>query len=176
MRPSSIARRYAEAAFEVARSSDDVSAWLRELQVVEETFSDVSLLRYFRDPNVGREEKLNALEKLFPHLRPEILNLLRILAIRGRLGILSSIRYDIERLDRDARGVAEVSVTTARPVDDAERQAIAQRLGAATGKTVEVHTNVDPSIIGGIVVRVGDRLVDASIAGRLQRLRQDLAT
>lgn len=76
---------------------------------------------------------------------------------------------------RAARGVVEAEVKVARPVTQPEEQEITQRLRTLTGKEVQIHLAVDPSILGGVVVRIGDQVVDASVAGRLDRLRQELA-
>jgi F-type H+-transporting ATPase subunit delta len=104
-----------------------------------------------------------------------VLNLLRVLASRQRLHLLPAIRREFERLIRDSRGVTEALVVVARAVDGAESKSIEDRLVHLTGKRVEVRVMVDQSILGGIIVRVGDKLVDASVSGALQRLKQELA-
>ncbi|HLJ68692.1 MAG TPA: F0F1 ATP synthase subunit delta [Chloroflexota bacterium] len=175
MRPSTTAKRYAEAAFDVARQDGNVESWLSELREAAGTLERSSVTRYFRDPVISHDEKLRTVGELFGSFQPHVLNLLRILALRDRLQLLPQIVAEMENLDRTARGVTEAQVTVARPVDEREIEEIARRLGEATGMTVEVHAHVDPSILGGIVVRIGDRLVDASVAGRLDRLRHDLA-
>lgn len=175
MRPSSTARRYAEAAFDVARQDGDLQGWLADLRAASEALQEPNTAAFFKDPNVGRDERLEALDKLVGHIRPHVLNLLRVLAVRQRLYLLPGIAREFEDLEREARGVAQAYVTVARPVDEAEKAEIASRLGQMTGKQIDVHTQVDPNILGGIVVRMGDRLIDASVAGRLQRLRQQLA-
>jgi F-type H+-transporting ATPase subunit delta len=175
MRPSTTARRYAEAAFEVAQQDGDLDTWLADLRAANTALAERETALFFRDPNVGREEKLETLNKLVGHLQPHVLNLLRVLAVRQRIQLLPAILREFQELEREARGIAEAQVTVARPVDQAETRAIAQRLGQLTGKRVEVRTQVDPNILGGVVVRIGDKLIDASVAGRLQRLRQRLA-
>ena len=131
--------------------------------------------QYFDDPNISREEKVDTLPRPFPESEPHVLNLLRILTIKHRMLLVPAIADELERRMREARGITEASVTVARPIDDRERTEIAQRLGQVLGKEVEIHTHVDEAIIGGIVIRVGDQLIDASVAGRLERLRQELA-
>jgi F-type H+-transporting ATPase subunit delta len=175
VRPSTTARRYAEAAFDVAQADGNVDVWLQDLGAVEEALRRPVVSAFFEDPNVGRDERLQTLPMLFPNAPQHVLNLLRLLATRHRMHLVPSVVREFEALVHEARGVLEASVTVARPIDEAERTEIAQRLGQATGKTVEVQTHVDPSIIGGVVIRVGDQLIDASISGRLQRLRQQLA-
>jgi F-type H+-transporting ATPase subunit delta len=89
--------------------------------------------------------------------------------------LLPPILVEFEHLVREARGVLEADVTVARPLTEAERQEILQRLRTLTGKEVQIQVGVDPAILGGVVVRIGDQVIDASVAGRLDRLRQDLA-
>ena len=175
MRPSTTARRYAEAAFEVARRDGDVPGWVRDLQVVAETVRQPYIADFFKDPKVSREEKVETVSRTFGSMRIHVANLIRILAARDRVHLLPSITEEIIALDREARGILEARVTVARPIDEAERAVVSSRLEQLTGKTVEVQTDVDPSLLGGIVVRLGDQLIDASVAGRLRRLRQEMA-
>lgn len=175
MRPSSAARRYAEAAFEVAAQTRAVAEWLRQLGDVRDGLESSTAALFFKDPNVTRDQKLETLAVLFPDVGPEVMNLLKMLAVRDRLHLLPAICRDMEALDRQARGVLEAEVTVARPFGQDEKNDIARRLADATGKHVDVQMNVDPSLLGGIVVRIGDELIDASVAGRLARLRHQMA-
>jgi F-type H+-transporting ATPase subunit delta len=175
MRPSSTARRYADAAFQIAQSDGNAGTWLQHLKDAAETVSRTDVASYFRDPKISTDEKEQTVTRLFPNLPQHLQNLLRLLVVRQRIYLLPSIAREFEALDREARGVTEAYVTVARPLTDQERAEISARLGRATGKTVELHARIDPTILGGIVIRIGDQLVDASVAGRLQRLRQELA-
>jgi F-type H+-transporting ATPase subunit delta len=106
--------------------------------------------------------------------QPETLNLATLLLDRGRLAIAP----EMARLFRDAAlaelGIVVAEVTTATPVDKQSEAAIRQRLSSLVGKQVEVRTEVDPSIIGGIVARIGDQLIDGSVSNQLRRLRDRL--
>lgn len=175
MRPSTTARRYAEAAFEVARRDNDVQGWLRDLQMAAETVKQPDIAEFFRDPKVSREEKVETVGNTFQSMPPHVVNLVRILAARDRIHLLPAILQEFTALDREAKGILEARVTVARPIDQREQDEVRRRLEQLTGKSVELRTDVDPSILGGIVVRMGDRLIDASVAGRLQRLRQEIA-
>lgn len=175
MRPSTTARRYAEAAFDVARASGQTDDWLREMQSAQATYNRDIVRSYFADPNVSREEKIETLPRLFPGLSEHVLNLLRVLTLKHRMHLLPSVVAEFERLAREARGVLEATVTVARPVTESEQLEIHQRLRALTGKEVHIQMAVDPSILGGVVVRIGDQVIDASVEGRLDRLRQELA-
>ncbi|HEX8919549.1 MAG TPA: F0F1 ATP synthase subunit delta [Chloroflexota bacterium] len=175
MKPSSTARRYAEAAFEVARRDGQTDEWVRDLARATEALVQPDAAAFFRTPDVSREDKLAAIDRIFGGMQPQVKNLLRILVSRQRIYLMPAILREFVALKRQAEGIAEAYVTVARPVDDSEEQEISRRLGEMTGKRIEIHTSVDPSILGGIVVRIGDKLIDASVAGRLQRLRQEMA-
>lgn len=175
MRPSTTARRYAEAAFGVASSNGEVQQWRDDLERASDVQQQETVNRYFRDPNVPHAEKLDTAERVFAGVRPHVLNLIRMLVIRQRLYLLPAIAREFQDLAREAEGIVEAFVTVARPIDGAEQEEIRRRLATLTGKSIEIQTHVDPAILGGIVVRLGDRLVDASVAGRLQRLRQEMA-
>src|SRR5690348_12321613 len=163
MRPSTTARRYAEAAFAVAHVAHAEQQWMKDLTSATRAIGDTNLSEYFRDPGISEAEQMQTIERAFGSLQPQVQNLLRILVLRHRLYLLPQITREFEALEREARGVTEASVTVARPIDEAERKAVADRLGRLTGKQVEVHVKVDPSILGGVVVRIGDRLIDASV-------------
>lgn len=175
MRPSSTARRYAEAAFDVAGRDGDADRWVQELEEVASAIQRPEVAAFFQNPDVSMDQKMNSLEGLFGHVRPHALNLLRILILRQRVHLLPTIVREFVAVKREAEGIAEAYVTVARPIEDSDRHAIAERLGELTGKRIEIHIDVDPSILGGVVVRIGDKLIDASVAGRLQRLRQEMA-
>lgn len=175
MRPSSTAVRYAEAAFDVAQQDGDLGGWLSDLRAATYALQDPETSAFFKDPSVAMERKMEALERGFSTVRPHVLNLLRVLVSRHRLHLLPAILEEFQELERRARGILEADITVARELDENERARIGVQLDELTGRRVEVRTHVDPSILGGVVVRIGDRLIDASVAGRLQRLRQEMA-
>ncbi|HEX6508819.1 MAG TPA: ATP synthase F1 subunit delta [Chloroflexota bacterium] len=175
MRPSTSARRYAEAAFDVAQADGDVDGWLADLRTARAAVSEREAASYFRDPNVSVEDKINTIRQILPGVRPHVLNLLLTLVVRHRVNLLPGIAQEFEALERQARGIVEADVTVARQVNKDETRQIEESLARATGgKQVNLQVHQDPSILGGIIVRVGDRLFDASVRGRLERLRQEL--
>jgi F-type H+-transporting ATPase subunit delta len=175
MRPSTTARRYAEAAFDVATADGQPDQWLTDLQTAVEAYNRDSVRNYFNDPKTAREDKLAMLPRIFPALTPRTLNLLRILALKHRMQLLPSIAAEFEHRVRESRGVLEATVTVARPLTADEQEQIRLRLRSLTGNEVEMQTTIDPNVLGGVVVRIGDQVIDASVAGRLERLRQELA-
>jgi F-type H+-transporting ATPase subunit delta len=173
----STARRYAEAAFEIAVRDDAVDAWLAALSAAEERLSDAQAARLLASPALpvaARVELLDRLLGLDAARGPR--NLVALLIRRGRFDELASVVREFRRLDARRRGRVEAVVTSAAPLDDAARAALSQRLSAMTGQDVQTEERVDPDLLGGVQIRVGDRLIDGSVRGRLERLRATLTT
>jgi F-type H+-transporting ATPase subunit delta len=170
------ARRYAEAAFELAAERHTVDAWTRDLQTIADFASEADVGRVLESGRVPAGEKLRLVTAaLEPHVSPLAMNLVKLLAARNKLHLAREI-FDAfrERAD-DRRGVAHATVTTAVPLADDERQAIATRLSTLTGKRVDVTPVVDEAIIGGVVARIGDQLIDGSTRTKLIALKRRLA-
>lgn len=174
MRPSTTARRYAQAAFAVAQDEGNANLWLQRLAVVATSLEDDKIRLFFKDPAVGMNEKMSALDRSFGSFEPRILNLLKVLVSHHRIHLIPQIVVEFRDLYRASQGIEEARVTVAHQIDDAEKQRITDKLASITGKKVDLTVQVDPRILGGVVVQMGDRLVDASVSGRLQRLRQKL--
>jgi F-type H+-transporting ATPase subunit delta len=175
MRTTSVARRYAKAAFEVAREKGDPQGWLSRLEALAATLSDQSLLPMLRSPNVTDHQKTAAIGRVFPDLTPEIRNLVRMLVQRHRVEMLPEIAAAFSQYLDDMLARTEAEVVSARSLSGDELRAIQDHLNVRTGRTVKLHTSIDKSLIGGVVIRIGDELIDASVATRLERLRQRLA-
>lgn len=173
----STARRYAEAAFEIAVRDDSVEAWLAALTAAQERLSDEQVPRILASPAVPITARIDLLDRLLGEVvtgGPR--NLLALLIRRGRFDELGPVIREFRRLDARRRGLVTAFVTSAAPLDDMERTALAERLRAMTGGDVETEERVDPDLLGGMQVRIGDRLIDGSVRGRLERLRASLAT
>lgn len=107
-------------------------------------------------------------------VRDQLVNLVRLLVERRRLGLLGAVSREYRRLLDRQRGIVEAVVSSAAPLTDDETSAIQARIETMTGTAVSLRSEVEPSLIGGLTVRVGDRLLDASVRGRLERLRHQL--
>jgi F-type H+-transporting ATPase subunit delta len=151
-------RRYAEAAFELATRDGTVDVWQRELAVAA---------GLARDAN--RREAVEQL--LGSRVSRQVLNLSLILTERGRFSVLPSVADEYDALVRRSRGIVAATVTTPAALSKAELAAVRTRVEQLAGTTVELGTETDPSLIGGLTVKIGDRLIDASVRGRLERLR-----
>jgi F-type H+-transporting ATPase subunit delta len=175
---SASARRYATAAFNVASETGDYEAWLNVLLEFTRVLRMSSARTIFMSPAVPTSEKIAAVDNLLPNATPVVRNFLRILAERDRLNEVPGIADALRDLINDKRGIVTAEVTTAIPLDRDMERLVAQRLAAHLGREadkVTIRSRVDPTIIGGVVARVGDRLIDDSVRGRLERLRRTLA-
>lgn len=174
-RPTSAARRYAEAAFQLASRDDAHDAWSKDLATAVELIGDPRVARIVSNPSVPLHDRSATIGRLLDgRVSPLVANLVRLLDQRGRLALLPAIAAEYTRLLDAVRGVVAATVTSAAPLDDREVGAIRTQLEATTGRTVKLATAVDPTLIGGVTVRVGDRMIDASVRGRLERLRDQL--
>jgi F-type H+-transporting ATPase subunit delta len=173
---SSSAKRYAEAIFDIAKSSNSFDLWSTELAAMAQVQSDPKLGRLLSSPALELSVKEEVLARALPDVSRETGNLVKLLLHKGRFGLASRIAGYYRAMLNDYRGIATAQVTSAVPLNEAERGAVADRLSTMTGRKVVVESEVDPSIIGGIVARIGDQLIDASVRGRLEALKRRLAT
>lgn len=171
-RPSTAARRYAEAALELARRDGTLERWLADLRLAAEIAADPDVAGVMDNPAVPFPARREVLEKLLKgKVSAQALNLVLLLAKRGRASLVPGVAAEYKRLVDRERGVVVATVTSALPLEPAELEAIGARIHVMTGSQVELETRDDPGLIGGVTVRIGDRLIDASVRGRLERLR-----
>jgi F-type H+-transporting ATPase subunit delta len=166
------ARRYAEAAFEIARRDGTLERWRDDLRLATDVAMQPDAARVVDNPAISfavRREILAAL--LQDRLAPPAFNLVLLLAQRGRLASVPAVAAEYKRLVDREHAVVVATVTSAVPLEPREIDAIAVRVREMTGAQAEIETAVDPELIGGLTVRIGDRLIDASVRGRLERLR-----
>ncbi|CAN5693553.1 F0F1 ATP synthase subunit delta [soil metagenome] len=171
------ARRYAEAAFQLAERDDDVDAWRKGLAYAAAALSSDEVDRVLSNPALPLTERIGVVERIIgDQLSERPLNLVRLLLRRRRLELLPGVAREFARLHDRRLGITEAVVTSAAPLDDQEVAALRDRLAGMTGDRMELSFQVDTSILGGVVVRLGDKLIDGSVRGRLERLRDTLAT
>jgi len=170
-----IARRYAEAVFEIARAHDSFERWMGELEAIAALQQDREIAEFLASPAVSLSTKEQLLARELSGMSAEGLNLVRLLLRKGRFALAPQIAGHFRRLYDEYRGVAMADVTSAVPLGSDLLDAVAQRLSAMVGRQVVVEAHVDPSILGGIVARIGDQLIDASVKGRLEALKRRLA-
>lgn len=173
---SSAAKRYAQAVFELGKEKGSLDAWQRDLERLGQLSANREAEAFLANPSVSREKKVAMVDKALGKAQPEALNLGRLLVERDRISDAAAISDAFEDMVRADRGIVVAEVTTAEKLSKAEQEMVRERLEALVGKKVEMRTAVDESIIGGIVARVGDTLIDGSVVSQLRKLRQRLAS
>jgi F-type H+-transporting ATPase subunit delta len=176
-RRESAARRYAEAAFDIALRDDAVAAWRADLDLAASIVAEDRIGRALANPSIPLETRTATAEATFgAHVGPKTLNLIGLLLRRGRIEELPRLAAEFRRLDDERQGITHATATSASSLTGDEVKALTQRLEELSGGRVELQVEIDPSLLGGLVVRVGDRLIDGSVRSRLERLRNQLVS
>jgi F-type H+-transporting ATPase subunit delta len=171
-----IAQVYARALFEVAREQDKLDLVREQIGQFADALNDNGDLRvFFFSPYFSTQEKKDGLKGALVDADPAIVNFLEALLERHRMPVIFRIRAEYGRLWDSENQMLPVEVTSAVGLDDATVKSIGDRIGEQTGQRVELTSKVDPSILGGIVLRVGNSILDASIKHRLDQLRKHVA-
>ncbi|MBL8763676.1 MAG: ATP synthase F1 subunit delta [Phycisphaerae bacterium] len=175
-----VANVYAQSLFELARSKGGeaaISQSLAELEaIVELARTDPKFGEFLSSRIISAKDRAASIDRIFKGRVCDLtLNFLKVLNHKDRLGHLAKIEGSFDRLAQESFGRVEVDVYAAEPLDRAQVESISQRLRAVLGKEPVVHPYVDPRMIGGIKIQIGDRFIDASIASRLRKMRDRLA-
>jgi F-type H+-transporting ATPase subunit delta len=178
MRDATIARNYAETLLVLARKAEDLRGWGKMLTDVADAMNENPSLRLFLEsPKVSAEQKSAVIGKAFTDRMPRLmLRYIQSVVMHRRQMLIPAIATEYLNLVDEAEGRIHARVTVARETDDAGRAAIAQQLSRMFGKDVVPHLSVDPSIMGGVIVHVGDTVLDGSVRKRLASLRRRMLT
>jgi F-type H+-transporting ATPase subunit delta len=174
MRTDIAAKRYAQAAFAVALEKGNAGRWIGDLDALSDLVGQPEASAVLQSDRVPDAEKARLLKAALPDVDPAVLNLARLLVVKRRIRLAAQVREEFGVLLDDHEGRARATVTTAIPLSEEQKAEIAQKLGEITGKTVDVEPIVDPDIVGGLVARVGDTLIDGSTRSRLVALKKSL--
>jgi F-type H+-transporting ATPase subunit delta len=171
-----IAEVYSRALFEAAKDNDALDRVHEELGEVDDALRDDRELRlFFFSPYFTSEEKKDAIRKVVDGADERTVNFLELLAERHRMPLLPRVRRQFDDRWAEEQGLLPVSVTSAVELDDSLVKEIGKRIQDQTGRKVELSSNVDPDVLGGLVVRVGNMVLDASVRNRLEHLRKTVA-
>lgn len=171
-----VAKRYARALFEVAKERALIDRIETELNSVVAAVNDnAELEKLLMHPHIAAQDKKELVTDLFKaHLSEETMNFLYILVENGRESDLAGIAYAYIQLANEERGIADAVVTTAKPLGADEQAQIADKFGKMLNKKLRIQTVIDPAILGGIVIRIGDRLYDGSLKSKLEHFSHQL--
>lgn len=173
--PRTLARPYARAVFELAHETGSQGAWSAVLGRLAAAVADPQLANLVDHPALLREQICGLFEALLPQDAPaRARNLIRLLATHHRLRLLAAIAAGYEALRAEAEHRVEVEVTSAAPVQAAQREHLAAALRKHLQREVDLQWKEDDALIGGAIVRAGDVVIDGSVAGELAKLRQAL--
>jgi F-type H+-transporting ATPase subunit delta len=169
------AKRYARAAFDLAQQDGSVERWSRRLADVRDLLADPDVAAVLNNPTIATEQR-DALVATSPRpLDEEGTNLARLLIESGRIDEAPGIEEEFQRLADDAAGRVRATVTTAIELEAQDRDRVQSELSKRLAKDVRLSVAVDPRILGGMRLQYGDRVVDASVATKLEQLRRRLA-
>ena len=168
-------RRYAEAAFELALRDGTIDAWSRDLVLLAGLAGDERVARAVDSPAVPFGERRKIVEEMLAKpVLPGVRNLALLLAERGHFAIFPAVVAEYDALVRDSRGIVAATVTTPAPLSDPQLAQVRTRVEQLAGAKAQVTAATDPTLLGGLTIRIGDTLIDASVKGRLARLRGEL--
>lgn len=172
---ATLARPYATAAFKRAKETNSTGQWSQALRFLGEILADDSIAQAAGNPKANKDQFLSALFDLCQgRIDRESENFVRLLMANRRLGLVKLISDQFEQFRADEEGYIAVDVQTAYPLEDQEHAQLSKVLLAALGKQPQLNVQVDESLIGGVLIKAGDRVIDASIRGQIQRLAKRL--
>ncbi len=172
---SGAAKRYAQAVFSLAKERGTLDRWQADLSVLNDVMANPVAKAYLSNPNISAADKQLLLDNALTNSQPEAKNLALMLIQRHRLNIIPDLYRIFQEEMLAERGIAVADVTTAEPLNSEEQEMVRAKLQQLIGKKIELRLQTDSSIIGGIVARVGDQLIDGSVINQLRRLRARLA-
>ena len=171
-----IAQVYARSLFEVAKEHDALDEVHEQLgQFADELSRNRELQVFFFSPYFSSVEKKEGVGKVIEDGNPYMVNFLELVAERHRMPAIFRMRREFDGLWREENKLLPVRITSAVKLDDDLVRNIGSRIEEQTGRRIELDANVDPDVIGGLVLRVGNMVMDASVRGRLERLRREVA-
>ena len=171
-----LATKYSKAMFFLAQEEGKLVEYGAELKALDEAMDATPELKAFLEsPMIPRQAKQEAVQKIFGgELSPMVMNFLRLLLDKQRGALLGEIVRQYENFSNEAQGILVADVTTARELSDSLGDRLKAKLGELTGKTIKLRKHLDEKLLGGAVVRMGDRLIDGSLISRMKALEAQL--
>ena len=169
------AKRYAQAIFEIAKEHNEFDKWLGYLQQIAVLAQSAEFVAVMGNPKIPFEQKFKLLDIELKNINSMALNLVSMLVSKDRFYLISNISIAYQQILDAYRGIEKAEVTTAVPLDEKERQKMAERLSQITGKKIVMTVKVDPDILGGMIAKVGEKIIDGSTKSQLEALKKELA-
>jgi len=166
------AKRYAQAAFQLAKAAGQFDTWQRDLGALATLVSDEQTVQLLTSPKLSLDSRTQAVSKVVPGISALAVNLTQVLMAKGRVRLLPEIATEYQLLLDAQRGIQHATVVSAVPLQPELRERLSRALSERVGKTVVLDSAVDPAITGGLIVRVGDEIIDGSTRSRLEGMRR----
>src|SRR3990172_2103004 len=169
------AKRYAQAVFDLAKEKGQLAGWLTELRSIQELLREPQIKGLMESARIPAHVKRRVLDDALAGSDPLARNFINLLLQKDRLAILDDIVEDFQALADAQNGIQHVEAITAVPLDEAGQKKMEDRLDGLTGMKIVLSTRVDESLIGGIVTRLGDKVIDGSTRTKLLALKRSIA-
>lgn len=171
-----VAKRYADALFQIAKEDKQIDRLEGEMRILKQVFlSNKELTSFLEHPKVAMESKKDAIKTAFATMSPSIQNLLMILVDRHRENIVTTLADEFILLVNEYTGVVDAKVYSVRPLSKPEQESISKVFAQKIGKqALRIENIVDSSLLGGIKLRIGNRIFDGTVLGKLERLERQL--
>ncbi len=169
------ARRYAQAVFEIAMGRGELDRWQSDLRKIAGLSEDATFAHLLESPKLPFNAKAMLLGEKLGDINPLALNLVYLLLEKGRLSMVGEIVDEYQRLLDSHRGIEPAEVVTAVPLSDEDKLRLAERLGAVFSKKVVIKSEVDSKLVGGVIARIGGKLIDGSTRSKLEALKRELS-
>ena len=167
-------KRYAQAIFQLAVEQDQLDQWAGDLDSISQVLQDEEFSSFLEYAKVPLSEKNRSIQAVFPDTNPLVRNLVTLLISRGSARLIRDVYLSYSQLVDEYRGRQRVAVTSAVPLDAAEVERLRRFVSELIQKDVVVSTEVDETILGGVIIQVGDQLLDGSVRSRLEGLRRQV--
>lgn len=168
------ARRHAQAVFQIALEKKALERWKSDLKILAQVMLEPGFYALMENPALHFSEKAKILKQKLADVSPEALNLAFLLVDKGRLRMLPEILKEFDRMIDVHYSIEKVEVVTALPLTDAEKESIRTGMETLLNKKVVLNSNVQADIVGGLIIRIGDSIIDGSVITKLKTLRKEL--
>ena len=169
------ARRYSQAVFEIAQEKGELDRWQSDLRKIASLADAAAFIALIENPKLHFNDKTRLLSEQLGDINPLTLNLIYLLVARGKLSIVGEVADEYQRLLDSYRGIEQAEVITVVPLENKDKLSLEERLGAMVDKKVVIKSEVDASLIGGIIARIGGKLIDGSTRSRLEALKRGIS-
>lgn len=170
------AMRYSQAVFEIARERQEFDRWQADLEKIAVVSQHVALVDLLENPRLRFEDKSKLVTGVLGDISPLALNLAHLLVVRGKVSLAAEIAVHYQQMLDAYRGIGRADVITAIPLDDSDKLRLEARLGAIVDKKVVVKQEVDANLLGGVVARMGGKLLDGSVRSKLAALKKEIGS